>query len=267
MSEIHPSFRTIGFKRLLVRLNYPVNSAPLFLSVFLACAVEAVEATTIVLAAGTARDWRSALQGMFVALLGLGLIVVVVGPAIALIPIEVLRLVVGLLSLWFGLSWLRKAVLRASGRKAMHDEAAIYKREIEEARVAKAGQRFAVHDWYAFTVSFKGVFLEGIEIVFLVVTIGGLQKHVGLASLAAFSAVLIVAAFGVVLRHPMSRVPENKMKYFVGCAITSFGIFWTGEGLGVNWPHADASLLVILPVVFVVSWGFVVALKSRQVAN
>ena len=244
-----------------------MNFWPLFISVFLACAVEAVEATTIVLAAGTARDWRSALQGMFAALLGLVVIIVVVGPAISLIPMNALRIFVGALSLWFGISWLRKAVLRASGRKAMHDEAAIYQRELEEARVAKAGQRFAIHDWYAFTVSFKGTFLEGIEIAFLVVTIGGLQKHVGLASVAALSAVIIVALFGVVLRHPMSKVPENKMKYVVGCMITSFGIFWFGEGVGIEWPKADASLLAIIPSVFVLSWAFVLALKSREMAN
>lgn len=244
-----------------------MNFWPVFISVFIACAVEAVEATTIVLAAGTARDWRSSLQGMGVAFLGLVLIIALLGPAIGLIPINALRLFVGALSLWFGFSWLKKAVLRASGRKAMHDEAAIYKRQLEEARAAKAGKRFAIHDWYAFTVSFKGVFLEGIEIVFLVVTIGGLQKRVGLASVAALSAVVVVAIFGVVLRHPMARVPENKMKYVVGCMITSFGIFWFGEGIGVEWPGADASLLAIVPAVFVVSWAFVLGLKLRQVVN
>ena len=242
-----------------------MSSWPLFLSVFLACAVEAVEATTIVLAAGTARDWRSALQGMWVALLSLVLIILIAGPAISLVPIEILRLVVGFLSLVFGLSWLRKAVLRASGRKAMHDEAAIYQAQIAEARKAKAGQRFAIHDWYAFTVSFKGVFLEGVEIAFLAVTIGSIQKQITLASLASLSAVVIVAAFGVVLRHPMSRVPENKMKYFVGCMITSFGIFWFGEGLGYEWPKEDASLLVITPLVFISSWLAVLVLKSRKV--
>ena len=241
-----------------------MNSAPLFLSVFLACAVEAVEATTIVLAAGTARDWRSALQGTGVAFVALVVIVATLGPAISLIPITYLQLLVGFLSLWFGISWLRKAVLRASGRKAMHDEDAIYRAQLEAARSAMAGQRFAIHDWYAFTVCLKGVFLEGVEIAFLAVTIGSVQKQVGLASIAALSAVVIVAAFGIVLRHPMSRVPENKMKYIVGCMITSFGIFWFGEGLGIHWPEEDASLLVIIPAVFVLSWVAVVALKSRE---
>lgn len=240
---------------------------PLFLTVFLACAVEAVEATTIVLAAGTARDWRSTLQGLGVALLCLAGIIVVVGPAISLIPINALRLFVGLLSLAFGLSWLRKAVLRASGRKALHDEDAIYRAQLAEASAAKAGQRFAIHDWYSFTVAFKGVFLEGIEIVFLVVTIGSVKKQITLASVAALSAVLVVAMFGLVLHRPMARVPENKMKYFVGCMITSFGIFWTGEGLGYEWPHADASLLAIVPSVLVTSWIAVFALKSTKVVN
>ena len=244
-----------------------MNFWPLVISIALACGVEAVEAATIVLAAGTARDWRSALQGVGSALLSLGLIVLVFGPAISLIPINSLRLFVGVLSLWFGLSWLRKAVLRAAGRKAMHDEVLIYQRELEAARLAKSGKRFAVHDWYAFTVSYKGVFLEGIEIVFIVIAFGGIQKKMWLASMAALATVLIVALFAVVLRHPMARVPENKMKYVVGCLITSFGIFWCGEGIGIHWPGVDGSLLGIVPAVFIVSWAFVVALKSRKVLN
>jgi uncharacterized membrane protein len=244
-----------------------VTNWPLFVSIFLACAVEAVEATTIVLAAGTARDWRSSLQGVGVALGGLSLIILILGPAISLIPIGALRLIVGVLLLWFGLSWLRKAVLRAAGRKALHDEAAIYQLELAAARSAKAGKRFAVHDWYAFTLSFKGVFLEGIEVVFIVISFGGLQSKLFLASMAALSAVVIVAIAGVILRQPMARVPENTMKYFVGAVLTSFGIFWGAEGLGYNWPHGDSALLLIFPLVFIVSWGFVIRLRSTKVLN
>ena len=231
----------------------------------MACAVEAVESTTIVLAAGTARDWRSALQGVFVALFGLGLIILIMGPTISLIPIEVLRLIVGVVLLWFGWSWLKKAVLRASGRKAMHDEAKIYQEELAQARAAKSGKRFAVHDWYAFTLAFKGVFIEGVEVVFIVITFGGIKGQLLLASIAALSAVVIVSLAGVILRHPMSRVPENKMKYFVGSVLLSFGIFWTAEGLGYSWPHGDNALLAIFPAVLLISWLFVLRLKSTNV--
>jgi uncharacterized membrane protein len=124
-----------------------------------------------------------------------------------------------------------------------------------------------VHDWYAFTLSFKGVFLEGIEVVFIVVTFGGLQSKLFLASMAALSAVVTVAIAGVILRHPMSRVPENTMKYFVGCVLVTFGIFWTAEGLGYNWPHGDNALLAIFPIVFILSWGFVLRLRSTKVLN
>ena len=238
-----------------------VNSLALFISVFLACSVEMVEATTIVLAAGTARDWRSALQGLFSALGLLSLVVLVVGNSIASLPIDGLRIFVGLLLLTFGLQWLRKAILRSSGHKALHDEEAIYQEELAAAKKAKADKRFGVHDWYAFVLSFKCVLLEGIEVVFIVVTFGAVQKREVLASFAALSAVLIVTLIGFIVRKPMAKVPENQMKYFVGCVLTSFGIFWGVEGLGVIWPHGDAALLAILPVVFVVSLILVLALK------
>jgi uncharacterized membrane protein len=239
-----------------------MSSFALFIAIFTATAVEAVEAVTIVLAAGTARDWRSALQGTFSGLGVLALIVLILGPFLPKIPLDTLRLVVGVVLLVFGLQWLRKAILRASGRKALHDEEAIYQRELAAARIAKADKRFGVHDWYAFVLSFKGVLLEGFEVVFIVVTFGAVQKREVLASVAAFSAVLIVTLFGFAVRKPMARVPENQMKYFVGCVLTSFGVFWGFEGLGLNWPHGDVALLVILPVVFVVSLILVGVLKQ-----
>jgi len=239
------------------------NSA-LFLSVFLACAVEAVEATTIVLAAGTARDWKSALRGMWAGLLTLAIIIAAIGPSISSIPINSLRLFVGTLLLVFGLQWVRKAILRASGYKALHDEEKIFQEEIAAARKAKEAKRFGVPDWYAFTLSFKGVLLEGLEVAFIVLTFGTIQHKVGLASIAALAAVVIVAIAGVLLKKPLARVPENAMKFVVGIMLTSFGIFWGAEGAGAIWPHADAALLGIIPFVAVVSYVLVLLLKANK---
>jgi len=223
-----------------------VSSVLLLVSVFLACAVEAVEALTIVLAAGTSRDWRSALTGVGAGLVVLAAIVAVLGPALTVIPIGPLRLVVGGLLLVFGLQWLRKAILRAAGLKALHDEDAIYLRETAEARSAERVGRFAVSDWYAFTLSFKGVLLEGLEVAFIVVTFGANQHRVGLAVLGALAAILVVAGVGVAVRQPLARVPENTMKFAVGSLLTSFGIFWGAEGAGAHWPGADGAILGLL---------------------
>jgi uncharacterized membrane protein len=223
-----------------------VSSLLLVISVFLACAVEAVEALTIVLAAGTSRDWRSALSGVGAGLVVLAAIVAVLGPALTVIPIGPLRLVVGGLLLVFGLQWLRKAILRAAGLKALHDEDAIYLRQTAEARSAERVGRFAVSDWYAFTLSFKGVLLEGLEVAFIVVTFGANQHHVGLAVLGALAAILVVAGAGVAVRQPLARVPENTMKFAVGSLLTTFGIFWGAEGAGAHWPGADAAILGLL---------------------
>ena len=225
----------------------------LFISVFLACAVEAVEATTIVLAAGTARDWKSSLLGMSTGFGVLAVIVAAIGPSVSNLPIDSLRLVVGLLLLVFGLQWIRKALLRASGYKAIHDEDLIFQAELAAAKAAVAGKRFGVADWYAFTLSFKGTLLEGLEVVFIVLTFGTIQHKVGLASIAALVAVLVVAAGGFALRRPLSRVPENKMKYVVGIMLTSFGIFWGAEGAGAIWPHQDLSLVGIIAFMVLVT--------------
>jgi uncharacterized membrane protein len=222
----------------------------LFLAVFLACAVEAVEATTIVLAAGTARDWRSAATGTGVALVVLAAIVAVLGPAVAAIPIRDLRLIVGALLLIFGLQWVRKAILRASGHKALHDEDRLYAEHLAQAQATRGegGRRTAlVPDWYGFTLSFKGVLLEGLEVVFIVLTFGGNQHNVGLAAIAAACAVVLIAGIGFAVRAPLARVPENTLKFIVGIMLTSFGAFWGAEGAGAKWPGSDAALLVLIP--------------------
>ena len=193
----------------------------LFAAVFLACTVEAVEALTIILAAGTARDWRSAFKGMAAALAVLVVIVVVLGPAVTALPLAALRLVVGGLLLVFGIGWLRKAVLRASGNKALHDEDAAYAQEVQAARAATGERRPFAGDWYAFTLSFKGVLLEGLEVVFIALTFGSNQHDIPLASVGAVAAVALVAIAGLAVRHPLSRVPENTMKFAVGVMLTS----------------------------------------------
>jgi uncharacterized membrane protein len=233
----------------------------LFLAVFLACVVEAVEATTIVLAAGTMRDWRSALSGVGAGLVVLAALVAVLGPAVTAIPLTALRLVVGALLLVFGLQWLRKAVLRASGHKALHDEAAIYQRQVSAAGAAVSERRGAVADWYAFTLSFKGVVLEGLEVVFIALTFGSNDHDVGLAALAAVAAVVVVAGAGVALRAPLARVPENTMKFCVGVMLCSFGTFWATEGIGAHWPGSDAAIVVLVAVYAAAALSLAAALR------
>jgi uncharacterized membrane protein len=233
----------------------------LFLTVFVACAVEAVEALTIVLAVGLTRGWRSTMQGMAVAFVVLAAAVAAIGPALALIPLSALRLVVGALLAVFGLQWLRKAVLRASGHKDLHDEAVIYARQVSAAQTATADGRRGVRDWYAFTLSFKGVLLEGLEVVFIAITFGDNQRDLGLAAAAAAAAVVVVAAAGIAVRAPLARVPENTMKFAVGVMLTSFGIFWGAEGAGASWPGGDAALLAVVPVVALAGLGYVALLR------
>ena len=227
-----------------------MNSA-LFVAVFLACAVEAVEALTIVLAAGIGRGWRSALLGAGAGMAVLVLLVAALGPALAAIPLGALRLVVGGLLLIFGLQWLRKAILRAGGLKAMRDETAAYNAELAAVTAAAVNRRGIVSDWYSFTLSFKGVLLEGLEVAFIALTFGTNEHDLPLAAIAALSAVVLVASAGVALRAPLARVPENAMKFVVGVVLSSFGIFWASEGAGACWPGADAALLVLVPAVAV----------------
>ena len=240
-----------------------MSGGALFLAVFLACLVEAVEALTIVLAAGTSRDWRSALAGVLAGVVVLAVVVAVLGPLVTAIPLGSLRLVVGGLLLIFGLQWLRKAVLRASGLKALHDEGAIYVAELAAAQKAPSGSRGVVADWYSFTLSFKGVVLEGLEVAFIVLTFGANQQNVPLAAIAALAAVVLVAGAGVAVRAPLARVPENTMKFVVGVMLTAFGIFWGAEGAGAVWPGADAALLVIVPAVAVYALALVGGVAPR----
>jgi uncharacterized membrane protein len=240
-----------------------VSTVFLVLSAFLASAVEMVEALTIVLAAGLARGWRSAMAGVAAATAALAVIVAALGPALTEVPLNTLRLVVGTLLLVFGMQWLRKAILRASGYKALHDEDAIFARELDEARSAAAdgGRRI---DPYGFTLAFKGVLLEGLEVAFIVLTFGSTDHNIGLAALGAAAALVLVAGIGLAVRAPLARVPENTMKFAVGIMLTSFGVFWSGEGAGASWPGGDVSLLGVLAFVVATSAALVALLRRER---
>jgi uncharacterized membrane protein len=190
----------------------------------------------------------------------------VVGPAISSLPLTALRLVIGALLAIFGLQWLRKAVLRATGYKALHDEASAYLREVSAAETATRESKRGVSDWYAFTLAFKGVLLEGLEVVFIVITFGASQKNIGAAVIGAAAAIVVITVIGIAVRAPLTKVPENWMKFAVGIMLTSFGTFWGAEGAGVAWPGNDAALLVLVPVVALVSAGYVFWLRSRKAA-
>jgi uncharacterized membrane protein len=216
------------------------------LASFLASAVEFVEAVTIVLAVGTTRQWRSTLIGTGAAIVLLVVLVAVFGAAIAmLVPIDLLRLIVGGFLVIYGLQWLTKAILRAGGARALHDETAIYAREVaalaEEPPVPATGM-----DWISFTVAFKGVLLEGLEVAFIVVTFGASAGMLGPALVGAGAAAAIVLGIAAAVHRPLASVPENALKFAVGLMLVSFGTFWAGEGVGIAWPGEDAAILALL---------------------
>ncbi len=221
---------------------------------FAASLVEFVEALTIVLAMGMTRSWRSALAGTAVAVLALVAFTVVAGYALVnWLPESALQLAIGSLLLIFGLQWLRKAILRSSGLKALHDEEQEFREQAEAARQAGREERFGL-DWFSFVVSFKGVFLEGVEVVFIVITFGLNADNVPLAAGGAAAAGVIVLGAGAIVHRPLANVPENTLKYGVGLMLATFGTFWAVEGLGVfrdgsaslEWPGGDWALLVLL---------------------
>jgi len=236
---------------------------------FLASSVEMVEALTIVLAAGVSRGWRSALLGAASAVVILLILVVVFGVQIlALVPIDVLRVVVGSFLLLFGLKWLKKAILRQSGRKALHAEDQIYAHQV--AALSRQGGRRGGIDAEGFATAFNGTLLEGLEVALIIVAVASgtaVRGSLGWAALGAVAAFVIVGAIGVALRAPLARVPENLLKFVVGLMLTTFGTFWAGEGLGVRWPGGEAYVLAILAALIVYSLVLVAALRSRSPAQ
>jgi uncharacterized membrane protein len=233
---------------------------------FLASTVEMVEALTIVLAMGVTRGWRATIVGTAAAVVALAALVAAIGPLISDIPLTALRLVIGGLLLTFGLQWLRKAILRASGYKAMHDEDAIYRQEIEAARRAGREERIGL-DWYAFTISFKGVFLEGLEVAFIVLTFGTSHGSIPLAAAGAAAGGVLVLIAGFLAHAPLGRVPENTMKFGVGVMLTAFGVFWSGEGAKAHWPGGDLALIALVIVIALGSQGLVRLLSARREAS
>ena len=240
-----------------------MGTGSLIVSVFLASTVEMVEALTIVLAAALARGWRSALAGTAAAAGCLAIVIAALGPALTQIPLNTLRTIVGVLLLVFGLQWLRKAILRASGYKALHDETEIFARELEAARAAGPERRGRI-DPYGFTVAFKGVFLEGLEVAFIVVTFGSAAGRVGAAALAAVAALVVVAVVGALARAPLARVPENAIKLAVGVLLTTFGIFWSTDGIGSGWPGDDAAIVGVLAFVILLTWSLAALFRRRH---
>ncbi len=257
------------------------SSVTLAVAVFLASAVESVEALTIIVAAGVSRGWRSALEGTAAALVVLVVLVGALGPALVyLVPINVLRTLVGALLLVFGLQWLRKAILRTVGLKAKHDEDAIFREQVEAlsgppdgsgpgtSQSGTAGPAAGTpaagrpkRDATGFAVAFKGTFLEGLEIAIIVLGLGAGNHQLALAAAAAAAAIVVVAIIGVMVARQLAGVPENAMKTVVGLMLVSFGTFWAGEGLGVSWPGSDLAIPVLVGVYAVVVWLLVQAVR------
>lgn len=212
---------------------------------FLASFVEFVEALTVILAVGAVRGWNSAIAGALAALVVLALLVLLLGPSLTLIPLAVVQIVVGALVLLFGLRWLRKAVLRAAGVIALHDEAAAYEKSASAMRaLGGSGARW---DAAAVAATFKITMLEGLEVVFIVVAVGaGGAGFLIPAAISAVAALIVVAALGVAVHRPLARVPENTLKFGVGLLLSSFGAFWFGEGVGISWPGDDWAIIALV---------------------
>lgn len=235
----------------------------LALAVFGACTVEAVEALTLVVASGTTRGWRSAFEGAATALVVLTVLTVAIGlPIVHYVPLSVLRVVIGGLLLVLGLGWLRKSILRSSGHKALHDEDLIYAKTVATLAGEAPGQAKR-RDAVGFVVAFKGVLLEGTEVLLIVVSLGASSHRLGLAAASAGAAIVMVTAIGFALARQLREVPENTLKLGVGIMLTSFGVFWGAEGADAHWPGNDAALLVVIPAVALYALALVTVLRRN----
>jgi len=227
-----------------------IQNAAVIGTAFAASLVECVEALTIVLAVSSVSGWRSGLLGASSGALFLAAMLALAGGALVRVPLSDLQIVVGVVLLLFGFSWLRKAVLRTAGMKAQRDEAAIYSRQIDEMRSNMNAGSVGRLDLLAMIAAFKAVVIEGVEVVLIVVAVGRVAGAMTSAALGAGTAAIVVVALGVAVHRPLTRVPENALKFGVGVVIVSFGIFWLGEGLGVPWPGGDLAVLAIIAGVF-----------------
>jgi Ca2+/H+ antiporter, TMEM165/GDT1 family len=252
---------------LIASVDAPMNwtsVAPAVTTAFLSSLVEAVEALTIVLAVASVRGRRPAAIGALAGFALLVFIVLALGPLLGRIPVHLLQLVIGVLLLLFGMRWLRKAILRAAGIIALHDESIAFATETEELR-DQARQHEERLDWLAGLASFKAVVLEGLEVVFIVIAVGAGRGLLGAASLGALAACLVVVAVGFVIHRPLERVPENTLKFAVGVMLSAFGVFWTGEGLGVPWPGEDLAILAFAALFLMVALAAVALTRRSRV--
>lgn len=235
---------------------------------FLASLVEFVEALTIVLVVGVTINWKSSLLGACAAALTLVVLVAAFGSTLVLfIPIEVLRLAIGIILILFGMQWLKKSLLRYSGLKALHDEASIYEEQIRQLK-AHGEVESRKFNSFGFLTSYKSVLLEGLEVAFIVITFGSTvstNKLSGIwtAAVGALLALLFVVILGLVIRGPLTRIPENALKFSVGIMLVTFGTFWTGEGLGIRWPYNDWFLFILISFFLALSTIFVNWLKHH----
>lgn len=239
------------------------TSIPTITAAFLGALVEFVEALTIVLAVGMVRGWAPAMLGTIAGLVLLTAIVIVLGPLLAHIPIRVLQLAVGILLLLFGMRWLRKAILRSAGIIAIHDEAIAFASE-REALQSAGSVRVALADPVGVIVTFKAVVLEGLEVVFIVISLGAAADKLVPASAGALAAAVLVAVLGLALRRPLVSVPENVLKFSVGVLISAFGTYWMGEGLGMDWPGGDLAIVALVIAFTLCALALVPVARSRQ---
>jgi uncharacterized membrane protein len=238
----------------------------LVLAAFLASTVEMVEAMTIILAVGITRGWRTALTGVVCASIALFVIVGALGTSLdQWVPIDDLRIVVGILLLIFGMQWIRKAIMRSAGVKALHDEDKIFQDELKELEgMGTAPVAANAIDWNGFVVSFKGVFLEGLEVAFIVISFGANSGRLDLAAAGAIAAFVLVAGVGAAVHQPLSRVPENSIKFAVGVMLMSFGTFWGGEGIKLHWSLGDAMIPILALFYLACAIGLIALLKERR---
>jgi len=256
-------------KRLIIMDSISWSIAgPAIGAAFLASVVEVVEAFTIVLAVGVLRGWRPAIAGTLAGLAVLAIIVAGLGPLLDQVPLHGLQLVIGVLLLLFGMGWLRKAILRSAGIVPLHDELAAF--QAEKANLDKEAQTHGTSlDWIAGITAFKAILLEGLEVVFIVIAVGSGRGLVGPAALGALAACVLVLLVGAVVHKPLSRVPENTMKFGVGVMLSSFGVFWTGEGLGIAWPGQDLTLLLFAALFLLtgIAMSYILSAKRQEISR
>jgi uncharacterized membrane protein len=241
----------------------PTGIASTVTASFLGSFVEVVEAFTIILAVGVTRSWRPAFVGAGLALALLAALVALFGPLLRLVPIELLQYLIGTLLILFGMRWLRKAILRAAGFIALHDEERAFAAETDALRRQAADRRA---DLLAGTAAFKATLLEGIEVVFIVIAVGARPGMLPYAALGALAACVLVLVIGLFVHRPLATVPENTLKLVVGLMLSAFGVFWVGEGLGTEWPGGDLSLVLIFALLALFSLAAVRLLLQRRAA-